>query len=133
MKVGSLHTRNLGGSIQGQLKSGRESPALLANVERAMTEQALWMSVWNGVIVLTSVYYLSGSFTKSLLIATFVLGSCLVGFGRRWVMRGGFALAVFAIAVALGMPHPERWIELVHSAPDAIEAARSILSSLARI
>jgi hypothetical protein len=31
------------------------------------------------------------------------------------------------------MPHPERWIELVHSAPDAIEAALSILSSFARI
>jgi hypothetical protein len=97
-----------------------------------MTEQALWMSVWDSVIVFVSVYYLSGSFTKSLVVSTFVLGSCLVGFGRRWVMRGGFAIAVFAIAVAMGMPHPERWVELVHAAPDAIEGARSLLSSFAR-
>ena len=91
------------------------------------------MSVWSAVIVFVSIYYLVGSFTKSLLISTFVFGSCLVGFGRRWILRGGFAIAVFAIAVALGMPHPDRWIELVHSAPNAIEAARSIFSSFARI
>jgi hypothetical protein len=30
------------------------------------------------------------------------------------------------------MPHPERWVELVHAAPDAIEGARSLLSSFAR-
>jgi hypothetical protein len=97
-----------------------------------MTEQErlLWMSVWSAVIVFVSVHYLVGSFTKSLLISVFVFGSCLVGVGRRWILRGGFALAIFAIAVALGMPHPERWIELVHSAPDAIEAARSMFARI---
>ena len=94
-----------------------------------MTEQerSPWMSVWSAAIVFVSVYYLVGSFKKSLLI---LFGSCLVGVGRRWILRGGFALAVFAIAVALGMPHPERWIELVHSAPDVIEAARSMVARI---
>jgi hypothetical protein len=72
------------------------------------------MCVWNGLVVFVSAYYLIGDLFKSALIAIFVLISCLLGFGLRWLLRGGFALAVFAIAVAVGaMPQPDKWKSLL--------------------
>ncbi len=82
------------------------------------------MSLWAAVIVFISVCYLTGGFIKSVLVAAFVLGSCLLGLGRRWLFQGAFAIAILAIAVALGIPHPERWPDLF---PGAFENARALV------
>jgi hypothetical protein len=71
------------------------------------------LCVWNGLIVFISVFYLTGAFFKAALIAIFVLTSCLLGFGQRWLFRGGFAVSVLAIGVLVGaIPHPDRWKDL---------------------
>src|SRR2546430_269625 len=69
-------------------------------------------SLWVGVIAFAGILYLTGSFWKAILLGIFVLGSCLLGFGRSWVMRGSFVIAIVAIAVALAAPGPERWVQL---------------------
>src|SRR5205814_10610925 len=33
----------------------------------------------------------------------FILGSCVLGLGQRWLLRGSFAIAIVAIAIALGV------------------------------
>jgi hypothetical protein len=68
----------------------------------------LWM--WNGLVVFGSMLFLTGSLFKSALIAAFVWASSALGYGQRWLLRGGFALAVLGIAVYLGvLPPPEQW------------------------
>jgi hypothetical protein len=69
--------------------------------------------VWNGLVVFLSLLFLTGAFFNAALIAIFVLVSCLLGFGQRWLLRGGFAVAVLAIAVLVGaIPHPDQWKDL---------------------
>jgi hypothetical protein len=59
----------------------------------------------DGLVVFVSVYFLTGAF-----IAVFVLISCLLGFGHRWLLRGGFVVVVLAIGVLVGaIPHPDQW------------------------
>jgi hypothetical protein len=71
------------------------------------------MCVWNGLLVFISVLFLIGGIVKAALIAIFVLVSCLLGFGQRWLLRGGFVVAVLAIAVWIGaIPHPDQWKDL---------------------
>jgi hypothetical protein len=71
------------------------------------------LCAWNALIVSVSVLYLTGVLIKSAVIAAFVLISSLLGFGQRWLARGGFAIAVLAIAVSLGaIPHPSQWGDL---------------------
>jgi hypothetical protein len=45
-----------------------------------------------------------------------------VGFGRRWLLRGSFATAIVAIAVALGAPSPDRWVQLFQDARQVLFA-----------
>jgi hypothetical protein len=97
----------------------------------AMTEEERLslMSTWNAISVFISLWYLTGAFVKSAVIAFFVLGSCLLGFGRRWLLRAGFLVAILAVAVLLGVPHPTQWLDIARSAPDAFDAARSAIAS----
>jgi hypothetical protein len=46
------------------------------------------LSLWIGVVVFSAIVYLTGSYWKAILIGTFVSGSCMLGFGRSWVLRG---------------------------------------------
>jgi hypothetical protein len=85
---------------------------------------------WNAAVVFFALLYLTGDFSKSGIIAAFVLGSSLLGLGRLWLFRGGFAVALVAIAIALGLPHPEHWPTLVKSSPDALRNAQVFLSSV---
>ena len=75
-------------------------------------ERLLALSLWVGVVLFSAILYLTGSYSKAILIGIFVLISCLLGFGRRWLLRGSFAVAIVAIAVARGAPSPDQW-ELV--------------------
>src|SRR5215831_3604500 len=67
-------------------------------------ERVMAMSLWLGVVLFSAILYLTGSYWKAILIGTFVLGSNLVGFGRLWLLRGSFAIAIVAVAVALRAP-----------------------------
>ena len=75
-------------------------------------ERLLALSLWVGVVLFSAILYLTGSYSKAILIGIFVLISCLLGFGRRWLLRGSFAVAIVAIAVALGAPSPDQWVHL---------------------
>jgi len=85
-------------------------------------ECLLALSLWAGVVVFSAIFYLTGSFWKAILLGTFVLISCVLGFGRRWLLRGSFAIAIVAIAVALGAPSPDQWSQLVQDAQRALFA-----------
>jgi hypothetical protein len=85
-------------------------------------ERLLALSLWVGVVLFTAILYLTGSYWKAILIGVFVLISCLLGFGRRWLLRGSFAVAIVAIAVALGAPSPDQWSQLLQDARRALFA-----------
>jgi hypothetical protein len=90
------------------------------------------MCAWNGVVVFVSVLFLTGAFFKSALIAIFVLVSCLLGFGQRWLFRAGFVAAVLAIAVLLGaIPHPDQWRDLLRDVRAFLEHRTNVVSSTA--
>jgi O-antigen ligase len=85
-------------------------------------ERLLALSLWVGVVLCSAILYLTGSYSKAILIGLFVLISCLLGFGRRWLLRGSFAVAIVAIAVALGAPSPDQWSQLLQDARRALFA-----------
>ena len=85
-------------------------------------ERLLALSLWVGVVLFSAILYLTGSYSKAILIGILVLISCLLGFGRRWLLRGSFAVAIVAIAVALGAPSPDQWSQLLQDARRALFA-----------
>lgn len=87
---------------------------------------------WNAVCVFGALYYLTGSIIKAGIIAVFVYFSCLLNYGLRWILPGGFAVTILAIAVALGFPAPEQWPGLFHSASELVSRIWTHLASNAR-
>jgi O-antigen ligase len=85
-------------------------------------ERLLALSLWVSAVLFSAILYLTGSYSKAILIGLFVLISCLLGFGRRWLLRGSFAVAIVAIAVALGAPSPDQWSQLLQDARRALFA-----------
>jgi hypothetical protein len=81
--------------------------------------------LWAGLVSVVAIYFLIGSFWKAALIGAFVGGSAALGYGRRWVLKGSFAFAIVAIAVALGLPPPDQWLQLLYEAREAILALRT--------
>jgi hypothetical protein len=69
-------------------------------------ERRVALSVWAGLVSFVALLYLTGSFWKAAVIGVFVLVSCVLGLGQRWLLRGSFLLAIVAIAIALGAPTP---------------------------
>ena len=65
-----------------------------------MTEEkrALLLPLWAALVSVVAIYFLTENYWKALLIATFVAGSAMLGYGARWVLMGSFASAVLAIA-----------------------------------
>jgi uncharacterized membrane protein len=51
------------------------------------------------VVLFSAMLCLTGSFWKAILVSIFVLVSCVLGFGRRWLLWGSFVIAIVAIAV----------------------------------
>lgn len=82
---------------------------------------------WNAACVALSLYYLSGSVVKAGLIAVFVYFSSLLGYGLRWVIRGGFVVTILACAVVLGFPHPEQWPGLFKAVLESFNHVRASL------
>ncbi len=91
-------------------------------------ESLILVSGWNAIVLFISLMSLGGGFLHSCLIAAYVLVSSLFGYGRRWLMRTGFALSVVAIAVSFGAPHPTQWPNLAMSAPDLFDNVRAHFS-----
>ena len=87
-------------------------------------DRALVLSVWAALVSFVAIYFLLGNFWKAALIAAFVGGSSLLGYGTRWVMKGSFAIAVLAIAVALGFPPPDQWLQLIDQMKETVFASR---------
>jgi hypothetical protein len=85
-------------------------------------DRALVLSVWAALVSVVAIYFLIGSFWKAALIGAFVGGSSTLGWGTRWVLNGSFVIAVLAIAVALGLPMPDQWLQALN------EVARDNLS-----
>jgi O-antigen ligase len=85
-------------------------------------ERRVALSVWAAVVSFVALLYLTGSFWKAATIGVFVLVSCVLGFGQRWLLRGSFAIAIVAIAIALGVPSPDQWPQLLEDARRALFA-----------
>jgi len=64
------------------------------------------------VVLFSAILCLTGSFWNAILVSIFVLVSCVLGFDRRWLLGGSFAIAIVAIAVVLGAPSPDQWVQL---------------------
>jgi hypothetical protein len=89
-------------------------------------ERTAAMCGWCALVVFISVFYFTGGFVKSTIAAIFVLVSGAIGFGRRWILRGGFLVSVLALAVYLrALPHPEEWT-------NHLKSAQAFVVSLAR-
>jgi len=71
------------------------------------------------VVLSAAILCLTGSFWKAILVGVFVLVSCVLGFGRRGLLRGSFAVAIVAIAIVLGGPSPDQWVRLWEDARQA--------------
>lgn len=73
------------------------------------------LNAWTAVVVFAALTYLGAGVFKSAFIASFVFVSCSIGFGRRWLIPGGFCVSVIGIGVALGLPHPANWFDLART------------------
>jgi ABC-type proline/glycine betaine transport system permease subunit len=91
----------------------------------AEEDRALLLSVWAGLVSVVAICFLIGSFWKAGLIGAFVVGTSLLGYQTRWVLNGAFAIAVLAIAVALGLPPPDQWLQSIHEVQERVLAFRT--------
>ncbi len=91
----------------------------------AEEDRALVLSVWAALVSVIAIYFLTENFWQAALIGAFVGVSSLLGYGPKWVLKGSFAIAVLAIAVALGLPPPDQWLQLVNEVREAVFAART--------
>ena len=80
------------------------------------------LSWWAAFVSAVAIYFLIGSFWKAVLIGAFVGGSAVLGYGTRWLLNCSFAVAVLAIAVALGLPSARSM------AAPALRGARGVLA-----
>jgi hypothetical protein len=60
------------------------------------------------VVLFAAILLLTGSVWKAMLVSISVLVAGILGFGPR----GSFAIANVAVAVALGAPSPDHWVQL---------------------
>lgn len=76
------------------------------------------LNLWTSAVVFGSLYYLDAGFVKAAVVTVFVLVSCTLGFGRRWLIPFGFVLAIYAIVISIGFPSPSQLFEVVKAIPD---------------
>src|SRR5260370_41956660 len=99
---------------------GRGGPRMLT-----AEKQAEILPVWAGLVSVVAIYFLTGSFWKAAFIGAFVGVSSSLGYGTRWVLMGSFAIAVLAIAVALGLPPPDQWPQVMDGVRGTIFGSRA--------
>lgn len=80
-------------------------------------EKANVQCFWNAIVIAVVLYYLGSGFGMSLIVAFGALISTLIGYGRRYLVRGGFAMMIVGIAVAIHLlPPPDQWMAVLKSA-----------------
>jgi hypothetical protein len=80
-----------------------------------MLSSRIARAAFNGVVYGGSLFGLGGSW-RGLLVGAVAFVLYLVGYGGRWVERGGFALVVIAMLVWLGaVPEPKYWLASAES------------------
>lgn len=97
------------------------------NQKQEMSDQDFrWiaMVVWNATVIFVALYYLGLGVIKPMIVALFVLISSALGYGARWLHKMGFAVAILAIFVASGFPHPSTWSQIVKAVPAMIQDIR---------
>ena len=94
------------------------------------TERAALNYIWNAICVFLALWYLAGGIWKAALVAGFVLLSTAFGYGARWLVRGGFALSILAIAVLFGFPSPDQWADIARTGAEQISAHIRLASGL---
>jgi O-antigen ligase len=106
-----VYPKDMGGHLL-QIAGAVTGRALLAR--RALRREwimTLQEQIEVAVVLFAAILCLTGSFWKAILVGVFVLVACLLGFGRRWLLGGSFAIAIVAIAVVLGAPSRDQWLE----------------------
>jgi len=83
-------------------------------------KRAQILPVWAGLVSLTALYFLTANLWKALLIGAFVAGSAMLGWAARFVSMGAFAIAVLAVAVALGLPMPDQWLQAIDGVRETV-------------
>jgi hypothetical protein len=80
-----------------------------------MLSSRIARAAFNGVVYGGSLFGLGGSW-RGLLVGAVAFVLYLVGYGGRWVERGGFALVAIAMLVWLGaVPEPKYWLASAES------------------
>jgi hypothetical protein len=87
--------------------------------------RSLAASFWVTLCLLVALWYLTGSFQKSGLVTVIFAGFLATGVETQWLRRGAFVVSVIAIAVYLGMPHPEHWREFLRNLVDTVSQLKS--------
>lgn len=82
------------------------------------------LNIWTTLVVFVSLYYLDAGLVKSGLVAAFWLVSCIIDFGRRWLIPAGFLVAMVGIAVLLGFPHPASWWGMTKTTSQEVSTSR---------
>jgi hypothetical protein len=81
-----------------------------------LQERTGLLYIWTAAMLFIALLYLEGGMVRSALVAIFVVISCALGFGRRRLLQGSFAVAIVAIAVSFGFPPPGQWQGLAKAA-----------------
>lgn len=88
-------------------------------------EQQNVLCFWNGFVVAGALYFFGYGIVFSLFIGAVILISTLIGYGRRYLVRAGFALMLIAIAAAVGiLPPLDQWSSLSKSALTTISRVK---------
>lgn len=88
-----------------------------------MQERLAVLFVWTGFVVFSALLFLGSGILKAVIVASFILISCVVGLGRRRLLQASFAISVLAIAVSLGFPHPSEWLAIGKSVLTVIDVS----------
>jgi hypothetical protein len=76
-------------------------------------DRAVLLCLWNALVVFGCLTYLTGSAWRAAMVAGVVLLSSALGYGQRWLYRGGFALMLITIIDASGLLPPfDQWSNL---------------------
>jgi membrane protein YdbS with pleckstrin-like domain len=80
-------------------------------------------AAFNGVVYAASLSYL-GAAWRGILVGAIAFILFMVGYGARWIERGGFALIVLAMLVWLGIvPEAKNWLGAVEATVTRLRGA----------
>lgn len=73
-----------------------------------MSDRDLARTVWNAVVYFGCLIYFGLSFWNATVVGFAIFVSCLVGYGNRWLIRGGVLMLVVTVLMIIGLvPQPD--------------------------